>query len=191
MTALPTLRSCCTVAMVGAALLSTGVRAEPEIEESIERYEIRGSTAKELKAEMKRWRDNRTLFGYTRWQVTWKYVFATREGQCALSSFDVSVDVKTTLPQWIDREDADAELVDRWERFMDAFEEHERGHKRLGMEAATAVERRLVLVEPQPSCDELDHVVDEAAREVIGAYRETERRFDENTRHGKTEGARF
>lgn len=184
----------CVVPVVTAALLSTGVGADPKVRESIERLDIRGGTAKELKAEMKRLGPRhygRQFFGYTNWKVTWNYTFTTHEGECALSWFKVSVDVTTTRLQWVDRGDAPAELVDRWERFTDALDEHERGHKRLGLEAAAAVERRLVLVEPQSSCDRLDHALNEAARESIDGFRETERRYDENTRHGKTEGARF
>jgi predicted secreted Zn-dependent protease len=181
--------------MVCLALPSAGLWADPIIRESIDRYEVRGRTAKELKDGMKRLgprRGGRRFFGYTNWKVTWKTFFATRGEEWAISSFDVYVDVTTILPYWNHSEfGADPELVERWDQFLRALEAHEKDHRRLGLEAASAVERRLWGLRGENTLDDLEAAIHAAAVEAIDGYRETERRFDENTRHGKTEGARF
>ena len=194
MTAARSSLSLCVVALVCLTLPSAGLRADPIIREAIDRYEIRGGTARELRDEMKRLgprRGGRRFYGYTIWKVTWKRFFAMGGGEWMISSIDVYVDVTTILPYWNHSEiDADPVLVERWDRFLRALEAHENDHRRLGLEAATAVERRLRGLRAE-TLDDLDAAVHAAAMDAIDGYRETERRFDENTRHGKTEGARF
>ena len=177
------------------ALSSIAILAEPDLRETTERYEIRGSTAKELNEQMKRLgprKGDRVYDAYTKWKVAWTYAFVTREGKCAISSIDVYVDFTITLPQWNHSEvDADPGLVERWEQFLAAVEAHESEHRRLGLEAAIQVEQRVSGLEARTTCDGLDDAIHTAARGVIDGYRETERRFDEDTRHGKTAGARL
>ncbi len=188
-------RSRCAAATACMVLSSVAILAEPDLRETIERYEIRGSTAKELKEQMKRLgprKGDRVYDAYTKWKVAWTYAFVTREGKCAISSIDVSVEFTITLPQWNHLEvDADPGLVERWEQFLSAVEAHESEHRRLGLEAAIQVEQRVSGLEARTTCDGLDDAIHTAARGVIDGYRETERRFDEDTRHGKTAGARL
>lgn len=181
------------VSLAFVAPLATGAGAEPGVRESVEHYEIRGSTAKQLKEEMKRLgprNGGQGYIAYTKWRVTWTYAFSQRDEECVLSSFDVAVDVTITLPEWDHEEaDADPELVARWERFSSALEAHEEGHRRFGVESAAAVERRLSALGAEPTCDDLEHTIGKTARGIVESYRQNELRFDEDTKHGRASGA--
>ena len=117
MTMIDRARSRCAAATACMVLSSVAILAEPDLRETIERYEIRGSTAKELKEQMKRLgprKGDRVYDAYTKWKVAWTYAFVTREGKCAISSIDVYVDFTITLPQWNHSEvDADPGLARR------------------------------------------------------------------------------
>jgi predicted secreted Zn-dependent protease len=81
--------------------------------------------------------------------------------------------------------------VTRWERYLAALEAHELGHRRFGLEAASAVERSLSSLIAEPTCQQLETAIAAAAETVVEQYRERERRYDEETKHGRADGARF
>lgn len=184
------------VTITGLGLLSlTGTRAEPEVRESIETYDVHGSTAAQVRRELRRHGPRvggRGYGGLTTWELTWTYTFEERGAECRLASYDVRVDVTSTLPRWIPDDPApEDKLVAKWERYLSALEAHEEGHRRFGLEAASAVERSLSSIAPEPTCERVEAALAAAAQEVVEQYRERERRYDEETKHGRADGARF
>jgi len=181
-------------AIAGLVLSPLGIRAEPEVRESIELYDVHGSTAAALRRDLTRLGPrvgDRAYGGRTTWELTWTYAFEERAAECGVGSYDIRMDVTTTLPRWVPGDDASGKLVARWERYLSALATHEEGHRRLGLEAASAVERSLTSIVPQPTCEQLEAAIAAATGEVVGRYRERERRYDEDTRHGRADGARF
>ena len=172
-----------------------GTRAEPEVRESIETYDVHGSTAAQVRRDLARHGPRvggRAYGARTTWELTWTYSLEERDAECGLASCDVRVDITTTLPRWVPDDPApDDKLVARWERYLSALATHEEGHRRFGLEAASAVERSLTSIVPEPTCADLEAAIAAAAAEVVGQYRERERRYDEETKHGRADGARF
>jgi predicted secreted Zn-dependent protease len=165
-----------------------------EVEESVEHYDISGSKAGQLKRAMKRLgprEGGRRYVAYTAWILTWTYTFDERETECRFDSFDVRAAITTTLPRWEPGGDAPVELLERWERFIEALERHENGHARIALEAAASIDAAVSALGPRASCDELEREADATARGKVERYRQRERRYDEETNHGRAQGTRL
>jgi len=171
-----------------------GVGAAVDVEETLEHYDIAGSKAGQLKRAMKRLgprEGGRRYVAYTEWILTWTYTFDERETECRFDSFDVRAAITTILPRWDPGDDASVELLERWERFVEALERHESGHARIGVEAAASIDAAVSALGPRATCDELEREADVTARDKVDRYRRRERRYDEETNHGRAQGARL
>jgi predicted secreted Zn-dependent protease len=188
-------RAPATVATVLALLVPGGtVEAAVEVEETVERYDIAGTKAGQLKRAMKRLgprEGGRRYFAYTEWELTWTYTLDEAESGCRFASFDVRAAVTMTLPRWTPGDDASPELRERWDRFLSALETHERGHGRIATEAARSIEAAVATLEPSATCDRLEREAEATAMEKVERYRLRERQYDEETNHGRTQGARL
>ena len=74
---------------------------------------------------------------------------------------------------------------------MTALQTHEDGHKEIGIQAGHDILRTLEGLPSYPTCDELEEAADAAGEGVLDRYREQEIIYDQTTRHGATQGARF
>jgi predicted secreted Zn-dependent protease len=181
-------------AVLALVLAGAGVGATVDAEESVEYYEISGSKARQLKRAMKHLgprEAGRRYVAYTEWVLTWTYTFDERDTECRFDSFDVRVTITTTLPRWDPGDDAPVELLERWRRFIGALERHENGHARIALEAAASIDAAVSALGPRAGCDELERDAEATARDQVERYRRRERRYDDQTRHGRTQGVRL
>src|SRR6266498_262456 len=144
------------------ALLLGPVGADPTVVERSEYYEVAGSSEKELRAAIDRLRPNDAKGerhdAFTKWDVHWEYRYNSSAGACALTSFTTSVEVSTRLPKWSNR-DAGSRLAERWDRYIAALQDHERGHAQIGLRAAKAIQERLSALDQQPTCPLLEESI--------------------------------
>ena len=133
-----------------AAVLAAGTpvawAAAPAVQEHTERfnyYKITGSSARELRDAMNAKRpigkDGRPHDAVTSWFVRWRYTTTDASPGCAVRTFNVSLDLATTLPQWTNESDAVPELLQQWRMYYSALVKHEEGHKAIGTNAAAAI----------------------------------------------------
>jgi predicted secreted Zn-dependent protease len=158
-------------------------------------YEIAGSSGVELRAAMERLGPKDPVggtpyAGYTKWTVAWSYRYE-RVDRCALADVRVVARIRITLPRWDGARRADPTLAAEWSRFIAALRRHEDGHAAIARRAARRVARRLAALRPSRSCARLERVADAAAVRILNEARAAEIAYDERTRHGDTQGARF
>jgi predicted secreted Zn-dependent protease len=181
------------VATALALLLPGGnVEAAVEVEETLEHYDIAGSKAGQLKRAMKRLgprQGGRRYLAYTQWELTWAYTFEEVDAGCRFATFDVRAAITMTLPRWTTAAGASPGLRERWERFLVALEAHERGHARIGAEAARSIDAAVADLGTSATCHQLEREAEATAREKVERYRDRERRYDEETNHGRKHGA--
>ena len=86
--------------------MSTGVEA-PSVTVRVEHYDIRGTTASELRHQLDEkgieWTDGNTYDAYTRWYVRWRFNYIATPSGCAITSVRTSVEIVHTMPRWKDR----------------------------------------------------------------------------------------
>jgi predicted secreted Zn-dependent protease len=176
-----------------AALLAASFSAQAETR--VAYYDVKGDTAAELREQLRR-KGPLTVQGErfaarTRWKVRWHFQPLEWPGGCALRTFDVSVEADVVLPRWKKRAPAAPELVARWTEFVMALTGHESGHVALAEAAAAELRRRAAALGRRATCAELGRAVNTMGQAVLAEYQTRERRYESETAHGGTQGAKF
>jgi predicted secreted Zn-dependent protease len=95
------------------------------------------------------------------------------------------------MPSWEPPAEADAELVADWGRYVEALRRHERRHEENGVGRAVEIRDTLLALGPRSTCADLEVAADAAGEEILEAGRAWDRRYDDDTDHGATEGVVF
>lgn len=153
-------------------------------------YDVSGATTAALWASMREG-SARTLggpyFARTEWTVTWRARWGGT-GVCRVSSADVRLAARVTLPSWAPPADAPQELVGQWNAFVRALSLHEARHVDIAAAAVRGVRREVEAISA-PTCSGIEALARAAAERVLTAHREQDRQYDQRTRNGATEGA--
>ncbi|HEX8846539.1 MAG TPA: DUF922 domain-containing Zn-dependent protease [Pyrinomonadaceae bacterium] len=169
--------------------------SKPEISTQTTYYEIYGATVGELNAQMRKLgpadKSGRRHHAFTKWDVSWTYTCQNQGGDYSLGSLGVKLKVTFIMPRWAASSDADKEVVNKWKKYLRALQKHEDGHKDIGIEAGDEIVRRVEELESYASCQELGEAINSAAQAVLEEQRQKEIRYDKETNHGLTQGARF
>lgn len=122
--------------------------------------------------------DARTSWRYqTRW-------LSGPDGACDPASAELDMTIVVTLPELTSREHLDRRERETWDRYFAALIGHEHNHVRIALAGA---EQMRSFMREAPNCATM-----EAVRAQIGAaIQQANDAYDENTRHGRTEGATY
>jgi predicted secreted Zn-dependent protease len=156
-------------------------------------YDIHGSTARELVAEMRKLGPKTAgggiFFGETQSPLRWDWRLHTDGPVCSTTSVNVYVRSEITLPRWTPPSGAPPDLVAQWKQFIAALETHEIGHKDISGRGArdvlTALRRLTV------SCSTFSSEAKRATDGILARMRVEQETYDADTRHSATQGATF
>ena len=155
----------------------------------IEYFAIRGATAQELRADLKRvgpvGETGIRGDAYTEYRIAWKFSMNFKDGSCRARDADVDLDVTMLLPRWEQPPEVPPELVQTWNRFSAVLREHEDGHHHIAVAAAKEVRRRLGKRTRAASCEALKVKLDDTVKTVLGEYRKKQADFDADTDFGR------
>jgi predicted secreted Zn-dependent protease len=144
-------------------------------------YKIQGSTETDLAKEIQS-KGPEGYAGYTNWYIRWGWPGFDHE-ECDLSKAWITTKVSLTMPSWVPPSDAPEDLVRNWARFSQALNVHEQGH-------VDNVVKALPLL--QSAIQNSDCITaDSAANHVLDKLRGWDVQYDDNTDHGRTQGAVF
>ncbi len=125
-------------------------------------YNIQGTTAGQLKAQMKR-KGPQGHWAYSKWWVSWS------------SGCRVTVKLTYTFPKWTNSHKAPKSLRKSWKRMIKRLWIHERGHGQHGINAGRKIKKS--------GCRNPKKIIDKwAAQDKI---------YDRRTGHGRTQGVHF
>jgi predicted secreted Zn-dependent protease len=182
-------------ALLGGALLTAPALAGVQTSIQVEHYDIRGSTAADLRAEMRArgptGPDGRRFDGYTRWRVSWEYHYRSGGGQCAIDSVKTTVQITTTLPRWTDEARGNSALRDQWRRYLAALTQHEDGHAQNGLGAARDIDAAIARLPAEPNCGAMAERANAAGQARLRQYNQRDLDYDRETGHGRSQGAVF
>lgn len=126
-------------------------------------------------------------FGWTRWHVDWHYHWHfDANGVCRITDTTIALASTITLPTLVNGSAAQTNAMNN---FLEALRVHELGHVSIGTQAADAIDRALLDLPPMANCQILDSQAGRVAQHTLDQWRETERRYDSDTGHGRTQGA--
>jgi predicted secreted Zn-dependent protease len=152
---------------------------------SVSYYDIRGTTAHELRRELDakgpKWAGP-GFDAYTKWYFRWNWPGYGRS-DCDLSAAIVNADIEVTFPRWSGGNSAPSALLERWLRYIDALAKHENGHVEL------ATNHRAIILQAirSSTCDSAD----EAARHAVQSLNALNADYDLKTRHGRRDDTTF
>jgi predicted secreted Zn-dependent protease len=161
----------------------------------VEYFDIRGATARELRADLTR----RGPVGetgirgdaYTEYRIAWKFSMKLKEGVCRADDVVVDLDVTMRLPRWTPPRGVAPQLLSTWDRFTEDLREHEDGHHRIAISAAHDVRRELRARVKAGSCEALKTKLNAAANRALREYRKIQQDYDRKTDFGRADGARL
>lgn len=159
--------------------------------DTIAPYRVIGATEAEILrslVELGPSNEGERFFGMTEADMRLGYRTARTEAECWLVDVEVRLGVTTTLPEWDRPAGAEATLRRDWHRFRSALQRHEGRHKEIVERGAAKVYRAVAGLRA-PTCAAVEG---EARRRLDRIEIEMEaehRRYDDQTDHGRTEGA--
>jgi len=167
----------------------------PVVSEQYEYYEIKGNNEQELRNQMCRngckFTDGKKYDSLTTWRVKLDYGYDRAAKTCAADSVKVNVAINFRYPKWVRTDDAPPQLVAKWDNYMKNLVMHENEHRDIAVAAANELSKAVSALPPASSCTELDQQVRAMSRERLEKLNVDEKKLDETTSHGKTEGAMF
>lgn len=152
---------------------------------SVSYYDIEATDAAGIKAELRasgiRWGRKR-FRALTNWNYKWHWD-AVPGGGCGTAHARVKFDAKVTLPRIANPDSLSPEVARAWQPYMDALIRHEANHVWL------AYEGRLLVADAVRSsgCTSANA----AGQLAIAKVNYESAKYDERTKHGVREGARF
>ena len=148
-------------------------------------YSVTGANFREIRrsiAAARPWKDG--FDGDTRWNVEWKFSLAQAANGCSCTSFSTTTKIVTTLPRWQPPTDVMPQVKEQWTRYYTNLAQHEAGHARIGIAAATEVGKSISQTGTQPNCDQVKRAINERAGKIVDDYRAREKEYDRRTAHG-------
>jgi predicted secreted Zn-dependent protease len=156
-------------------------------------YDVHGSTARELVADMRKVgpksADGGVFFGETQSPLRWTWRTRSSSGMCSPVDIRVQVSAQITLPRWTPPADTVPGLLAQWNQFLAALEVHEVGHKDISGRAAADVIHKLTGL--NTFCSSLNDEARRITDGIVARLRDDQVRYDADTRHGLTQGAVF
>jgi len=167
--------------------------SQVQVKEKFDYYEIDGSTTDELRAQMKRngttWNDGKVYAALTTWDIHYHYDIAPTNGGYALSAITTSVDVTIHLPKLVPSARTPVQLISSWNSYLQHLKTHEFGHRDIAIGIGKEIYQALAALGSSSSKSELDREAQNLVKAKFQRLKEDQIGYDQETRHGKEQGA--
>ena len=120
----------------------------------------------------------RRVYAEIYWRLKWKFDYTYEPDKCRIDRFSVTLVTTITMPQWMNSEQAPAELKNLWPRVVSKIRKHEDGHKAIGIEGANVLARRLKSLPVYDDCNALTREVNREGERISKEYALANRAFD-------------
>lgn len=131
--------------------------------------------------------EGKKYHAFTSWNVRWNFRRSRApDGRCRITSVAVHLTSTMQLPRLIG---GSLRQRQQFYPYLAALRTHEFGHYQFGKDAADAIDRGIYNLPSVASCRVLAQDANTLGYRVLADYRVRERRYDESTGYGKTQGA--
>lgn len=158
--------------------------AEPIINKTYSYFRIGGRTAEDLDKEL----ENRGPLtratghrhpGATEIKFGGDVTYVESGGRCSVGGARVTLRTHLILPRWGNRSRAATDLGLIWDTLSKDIKRHEERHAEIARTNARQLERELLALAPNKTCDALERQVAETTRRVLEAHDREQLRFDQ------------
>lgn len=142
-------------------------------------YNVPGTTVEEINEQIAiRGPQNGHAIGTTETRMTPKVKTVRFIGFCWIDTVDVVLELKVTLPRWLDLDRADKRTRTGFAGLATHVEEHEQRHVEISQEYAEKIEQTLLRMPPEETCRELIAKARVRFKEVFEEHNQAQRDFD-------------
>lgn len=171
----------------GALFLSMApaiASADPAVSKSYSYFKIGGKTAEDLDRELEKRGPLTQTTGHrnpgaTEIKFGGEVTYVEKEGRCSVGSAKVTLRTHLILPRWSNRRRADKNLGMIWDALSADIKRHEERHAEIARTHARTLERELLGLPSNKSCDVLEKRVAEITRRNLEAHDRDQLRFDQ------------
>lgn len=164
--------------------------ADVEVSEEIIYYRIAPKATHDISTQLKIHspvrKNGETFFAQTQSTIAWKFWIKSTQHNCWIDKVNVEVQVNYTLPEL---RDASVAIQQVWDNWFPSVLQHEYGHKDNAVEYAQKIYQQIESLPVHLKCASLKLAANEIGNELTAQLRETDRLYDQDTEHGKTQGA--
>jgi len=158
-------------------------------------YTVQGDNAEEIRASLDRQgpidpSSGRRFDAYTRWYLEWHFDSQNSWQGCEIARVWTQIRVTTVMPRHGSPSALPEPHRQEWTRYLQRLTFHEEGHVRIPSDAAREIETALNHLR-RPDCASLEREATRLGNEALQRARATERSYDAQTDHGRSQGARF
>ncbi len=173
-------------------MITPGVFADPQMNIHTDFYWVTGLDAPSIRQSIQqrgpRGVDGKPYHASTQWEIDWAYRWIESRPWCRITDVNVSIDIHYSLPKHRDLDKLSTPLKEKWAAYRDALFRHEQQHKDHGIAAAVELENKLLMLDQQYRCSELELKASAVAQAVLDKYDRLEKEFDRKTNHGINQG---
>lgn len=173
-----------------AAAVASPAPPRLAIENSVQYYDIDGSSAGALRGQINRLgprEGGNPRDALTVWNLEWTYGQVRTGSDCVLRDVQLTLTLTTTLPRWKPPSDAPPRLLQSWRTYLGHVTLHEAAHRAVAEQNARDLMAALSALRT-PTCDQVWEQASHAAEEIVAAGRAKNRAYDVATKHGQTQG---
>jgi predicted secreted Zn-dependent protease len=168
--------------------------ARVEVSSESSTYPVAGRTRRQLRRQMNELgpeNEDSAFDAFTTWHVDWKYDWEVGEHSCGVRSSSVQVAIHYAMPAARPDQWWRSALSRRWSAYLESLWAHELGHGELAIQHAEILLDELERAGANPTCPDLDAALQELGDARLERLRAAEQTYDEQTDHGRREGARW
>jgi predicted secreted Zn-dependent protease len=160
-------------------------------------YVIKGSTAAELRAQMNLLgpfsaKEKRRFDAKTDSKPFAEFTLVRKKGKsCNIKTVKVTITTKFIVPEWTPPADVDPALVKKWNTFLANLQIHENGHQQLAIDAGKDLLAKIKNLPGARSCEALNKDAQAIQPKAQAMLEKNMEKYDTDTRHGETQGAKF
>ena len=152
-------------------------------------YPIEPHDEQDLPAALNLATPNGNYHASAHWNISWTYNYQVRNGQCQIQSAQVSLNTQMLMPKIDIGYDTASQTSAPFTEYYNNLISHEYGHLDFGVLAANHIENLLLDKTIMDHCDDLGEASNARANDIIARYATADDEYDEDTDHGRTQGA--
>lgn len=147
-------------------------------------YDIRGTTLDALRREIAG-KGPEGWWGMATTRMTYRITTRQTAAGCAIATVRASADSRVRLPRWVNRAEATAPVQDQWDVIIRTLDLHERGHVQIHLDGAKELERSILDMSEETSCDLIQAEAKRRHDAVANRVRDRQVTYDRETDHGR------
>ncbi|RDJ12168.1 DUF922 domain-containing Zn-dependent protease [Rhizobium grahamii] len=104
--------------------------------------------------------------------------YVQAQGRCRVGSAKVTVHTQIILPRWTNRRGASKQLSMIWDALASDIKRHEERHAEIARNQARIMERQILALPPQSTCERMQELVTDVSTRGIDEHDRLQARFD-------------